>query len=57
MRQHPFSLFAADGHLTLNAPRRRLDDLGPGHYVLQPEAGEGRPFDVQAGALTVVTLP
>ena len=54
---YPFSFFAPDGRLVLAAPIRRVENLGPGSYLLQAEAGEPRPFDVQSGGLTVVTLP
>lgn len=54
---YPFSFFSPEGKLTLSAPIRRLENLGPGAYVLQVEAGEGRPFEVQAGGLAVVALP
>ncbi|HUG53315.1 MAG TPA: carboxypeptidase regulatory-like domain-containing protein [Vicinamibacteria bacterium] len=54
---YPFSFFSNDGRLTLSAPVRRLENLGPGAYALQVEGGERRPFEVQPGRLTVITLP
>ncbi|HEV7499449.1 MAG TPA: carboxypeptidase regulatory-like domain-containing protein, partial [Vicinamibacteria bacterium] len=54
---YPFSLVAPDGRLTLAASVRRIENLGPGSYVLQVDGGAARPFDVQVGGLTVVTLP
>jgi hypothetical protein len=54
---YPFALFAPDGGLTLSAPIRRLENLGPGSYVLQAVGGASRPFEVQAGQLAIVTLP
>ena len=54
---YPFSFFASQGQLTLAAPIRRLENLGPGHYVLQVDGAEGKPFDVQQGGLSVLGLP
>jgi large repetitive protein len=55
---YPFSPFAADGHLTLSAPIRRLENLGAGSYLLQMDAGGSpQPFQIAAGGLVVVTLP
>ena len=54
---YPFSMFAPDGRLTLAAPLRRLENLGPGRYVLSLESGTTYPFEIQAGVVSVVTLP
>lgn len=54
---YPFSFFSIEGRLTLSAPIRRVENLGPGSYVLQVEGREGHPFEVQPGGLTIVTLP
>jgi hypothetical protein len=54
---YPFSFFSPDGRLTLSAPIRRLESLGPGHYVLALEGGATYPFDVQVGGMAIVTLP
>jgi hypothetical protein len=54
---YPFSFFSSEGRLTLSAPIRRLENLSPGSYVLLVDGGEGRPFEVQPGGLTIVRLP
>ena len=55
---YPFSPFSGDGHFTLSAPIRRLENLGDGSYLLQMDAG-GSPqqFQIAVGGLIVVTLP
>lgn len=55
---YPFSPFSGDGHFTLSAPIRRLENLGAGSYLLQMDAG-GSPqqFQIAVGSLVVVTLP
>jgi hypothetical protein len=54
---YPFSMFAADGRVTLSAPIRRLENLAPGRYTLALESGATFPFDIQVGAVSVLTIP
>jgi hypothetical protein len=54
---YPYSFGSPQGRLTLSAPRRQLENLAPGAYVLQVEGAEPRPFEVRADTLTTVTLP
>jgi hypothetical protein len=54
---YPFSMFAPDGRVTLSAPVRRLENLGPGRYTLSLESGATYSFDVQVGTVSAVTLP
>jgi len=48
---YAYSFFASDGRITLAAPIRRIENLGVGRHVLQMEGAEGKPFEVQPGAL------
>jgi hypothetical protein len=54
---YPFTMFAADGQITLNTPVRRLSDLAPGRYTLALESGATYPFDIQVGVVSSVALP
>ena len=54
---YPFAIFAPDGRITVAAPIRRLENLGPGRYVLSLEGGATYPFEIQLGTISAVTLP
>lgn len=56
-RPYPFAFFAPQGQLTLSKPIARIEDLGPGSYVLQVEGADGRPFEVRAGQIGALALP
>jgi hypothetical protein len=54
---YPYSFGSPQGRLTLAAPRRQIENLAPGAYVLQVEGAEPHPFEVRADGLTTIPLP
>jgi len=54
---YPLNLFSADGSFAVSTPVRRIDNLGPGGYVLAVTGGSQQSFAVREGGVTIVELP
>jgi 5-hydroxyisourate hydrolase-like protein (transthyretin family) len=56
-RVYMWGAFTTDGKIRLASPVRRLENVVPGHYVLEVEGGTRQDVDVREGAPSVVSLP